>query len=391
MRNHELLVFEDGHHQVSPIVSYGDTTYAAVTLGEELQKALRMPRGEEDFGTVGKLISAVADLLVSYEVGRTTAWVLANYVLTTWVADCLSGVPVLNLWGPLGSESTLLALLCCLCRRPLRMPAPSLRELANLPVDLCPTLVLRNPTQRALAELIAAAGQAGAGTFHAGQYRIVNCALIVCSDVPISCTALNVSLLTAMTSYHRISSNEAETISARFQPRLLGYRLRRHLQVTRSQFDCREFAPATRLLARNLGSALEGDLESQDRLIDALRSTDEQNKVELSQSQPAAVLEALITLSHEQQPWAKTGDVAGLANAILLARGERADLSAKAVGTILRKKFGFEPVRSGPGYHLKLTKVVQEQVHRLASAHGVLSLVDPTFDCELCRLHSQSK
>ncbi len=384
---HNLLLAYDGHQEMGPILSCEGRTYAGVTLDEDLQQALRLPTRAEDFGTIDTLLSSIADLLASYGVDPTISWQIAAFALGTWVAECLPGIPLLNLWGPPGTDSLLLELLRCLCRRPVGMLTPSLRELAKLPADLCPTLFLTTPKPAALAELVAAASQSGVGVFHGGGFRRVNCAIVVYSAEPISCTALDIPLITSAAYYRRITRAEAEAISDQFQPRLLGYRLKQHLQAAQSQYDCPQFGPTTRQLARILGAALEGDAVSQTRLVAVLKSADEQNQVEQSQSPTAVVLEALLTLTHEKKGWAQIGDIANLTNAILQARGDRATLSARAVGSLVRNKLGLDSVRSGFGWRVKLTTQAHQDIHRLAGIYGVLSMGDPVVDCQLCKLH----
>ncbi len=69
---------------------------------------------------------------------ENTIVLLASFVLSTWAVECLASAPVLNLWGPAGTENPLIDLLSCFCRRPLRLAEPSLSELSKLPRGLCP-------------------------------------------------------------------------------------------------------------------------------------------------------------------------------------------------------------------------------------------------------------
>jgi hypothetical protein len=90
------------------------------------------------------------------------------------------------------------------------------------------------------------------------------------------------------------------------------------------------------MLARALGAAVEGSPETQARIIEALRRSDEKSKVESSQSPAAVVLEALLVACHEKRPEIHVFEIAELANGIFLGRHDDQVLSPKALGGILR-------------------------------------------------------
>jgi hypothetical protein len=186
------------------------------------------------------------------------------------------------------------------------------------------------------------------------------------------------------TDYRRIGKREAQELADKFQPRLMRYRLSQHRQVAESHFDCPEFAPDTRFLARILGASVEGSPELQNRIVDALSRIDEQCKVEQSQSLGAIVLESLLALCHEHKPRASVLEITKLTNGILLGRHENLELTAKAVGGIIRKKLGLYSERRGPGYELQLIGKTPKFIHRLAAAYNVLSIQNPVDDCPWC-------
>jgi hypothetical protein len=207
--------------------------------------------------------------------------------------------------------------------------------------------------------------------------------MIVCTPVALQVGALSIPRL-ATSRFRPIDCAGAERLASRFQARLLDYRLRRHQQVAESQFDGADFACETRRVAVALGSVFEGDPELQARVIEGLRLADEGWKASHAQGYGAIVLEALLVACHEDRPEIYVNEVKDMVNALLLARQEKQELTAKAVGAILRETLGLYAQRSGAGYALELDTAYRERIHRLAMAHHTLSVLQPSSDCRFC-------
>jgi hypothetical protein len=116
----------------------------------------------------------------------------------------------------------------------------------------------------------------------------------------------------------------------------------------------------------------------------ALEEHDELAKVASAQSPEAAVLEALLVLIHEHHTEARVGEIAELAEGILLGRQQTIRFSAKAVGAILTDHLGLHSKRKGAGYELRLDSATCREIHRSANHWGVLSLLEPRPDCDYC-------
>jgi len=164
----------------------------------------------------------------------------------------------------------------------------------------------------------------------------------------------------------------------------LRYRLTRHREVANSEFDAPWLHWNVRMLARALGAAVEGSPETQARIIEALRRSDEKSKVESSQSPAAVVLEALLVACHEKRPEIHVFEIAELANGIFLGRHDDQVLSPKALGGILRAELGLCPERNARGYALRMSSQTRQRIHKLASTYGTLSMMTPHPDCALC-------
>jgi hypothetical protein len=385
LRGNQLAFWQQGQEHIARSHQHNGRTYIASTLDPQLEQLLRLPLRSEDFGTGSTLIADLSKLFSTYlALDDATTLLIATFILSTWVVDCLPAAPCLNPCGDPEAEPTLLELMACLCRRPLRVTEPSLAQLAKLPAGLCPTLIVKNPNPRSMAQLLTALSDRDANFLRSGRVVNLQCASVAYTLEPLALPALPILLRAGNAPYRRIHRLEAQQLAEEFQPRLLRYRLVQHQLVTQSQFDCRSFSPLTRYLARILGAAVEGMPVVQQAIVDALVHLDQQCKSERSQGADAIVLEALLALCHEGQPEAFVAEISELANGIFLGRRERLKLSPKAVGGILRGRLGLYTERRAAGYRLMLTENVRRRIHQMAASYHVLSLLKSAEGCPFC-------
>lgn len=387
LANRRLLLWTPaGEPVIGSRVCHADQLYESAPLDGSLQQALRFPTHLEAFGTAAELVEELTMECGGETGGDDSGRLLAAFVLATWLSDCLPGLPPLNLWGPALAIDRTVSVLSCLCRRALPIAVPALAELSRLPRGLDPTLILRLESDRSLQSLLAVTGYCNPGVLHKGRLLQLRCPLIVCTREPQQVPALSVPLLP--TSRCRpIGPATAERLADRFQPRLLDFRLRRHQQVSGSEFDVADFASETRMLAITLGSVFEGEPELQEQVVEALRRVDEGWKVIHAQDHAAIVLESLLVAIHEGRPEIYVNDVTEMTNALLLARQEKQVLSAKKVGAILRDKLGLYAKRCGAGYALTLDNQRCGRIHQLAASRHALSTLQPLLYCPLCELY----
>jgi hypothetical protein len=393
VRGGKLLLYKpDENEHIDIEHTIDGNRYEPGCLDAQVEDSLRFPDRTEDFGTVEDLLRSLSERIAVYvPLDGPTRLLVAGFVLSTWVVDCLPTAPVLNLWGPPGSENPLIDVLSRLCRRPLRLTEPTVRELSLLPQDLSPTIIVKRPSQRTLGQLLRAATEREFSILRSGRLINLQCAIVAYTEEPLAGTVLRVPLLGAASNYRALGRAEAQQLSDHFPPRLLRYRLSRHPKIANSQFDHPGFAPEVRPLACLLGACTEGDPGAQNKILAALRGIDEGSKVEQSQVPAAAVLEALLVLCHENKKAAFIFEVTELANGILLGRHDGLELTPKVVGGIVRSQLGLSPRRRGPGYELALTGDIPKQIHRLAQVWGVLSLQQPHAQCPFCSEVSPAK
>jgi hypothetical protein len=381
LRDKMLVYWRDGEEIVGPVVEHSGNLYAAMPLDPSLEEMLHLPSCSEDFGSVQDLITKLEQATGDHlELDEKTKLLVAAAVANTWVSDC---GPVFNPWGPAGAGNALMELLSCVCRRPLSLVRPSLRELSRLPRGLSPTLILRSANRHTLSPLLEATSEPGAAVLHKGRLVNLRCAIIAYTREPLGLPACSVPLF-AMGACRRLSASERQALIDYFQPRLLAYRLRQHRQVADSQFSAPSFAPETRILAEALGAAVEGAPGIQARILRALTEMDEQRLVEHSQTLAAVVLEALLLACHENRSAIYVGDVTKVANGIFLGRHEDVELSPKRVGGILSGDLGLSSTRCSGGYEVVLDSHARQRIHRLSADYGTLSTLQPFPNCRFC-------
>jgi hypothetical protein len=211
IRQNLLVLWSEGKEQIRPTVEYGGHVYTAAKLDLQLEEALQLPNKTEDFGSIEDLIADISKLITGYvALDEPSTLLVASFVLSTWMIDCLPSAPCLNLWGPVGTQTTLVHLLACLCRRPLRLLEPSVRELLNLPNGLSPTLILWQPAERSLGRLLAAAAEPEIAVLRGGRIANLGSATVVYTQEPTPATALRVQLGSDHAAYRRIGKSEAK-------------------------------------------------------------------------------------------------------------------------------------------------------------------------------------
>jgi hypothetical protein len=379
-----LLQWRNGEEVIAPMGSYNDQPYAPAILDPSLEEILCLPTASQDFGSVEELVAELRQVIDEFlGLDQPVTFLVAGVILSTWVPECLPALPVLNPWGAAGAGTTLLELLSCLCRQPMNLAGTSLRELAQLPQGLSPTVILRSAGQRTLAPLLGATSDPNAAILQKGRLIKMRIATIAYTKEPLGLPALSLPVC-ASGEGRRFNLAQRQELLDHFQPLLLRYRLQQHRKIADSQFDCPAFSSETRRLAQMLGAAVEGAPDVQAAIVAALAGVEEQHKVEYSQSWAAMVLEALLCASHQGSSEIYVKEVAQLTNGILRGRYEDTELSPKKTGEIIRQDLGLFTKRSGSGYKLVLDSKARQLIHRLAVAFGALSTLNPFPDCRFC-------
>lgn len=380
-----LALWQHGEGTIATQVQCQGSTFNAMPLDPTLEKILQLPTAIGNAEAPDSLVGELSAVIRAHsEVDEEQGQLIAGFVLSTWLVDCLPSALCLNLWGPAATARDLVDLVCGLCRHPLPLNEVRLAELLKLPEGLCPTIVLSEPDEAVLDRILASQAHPQGLIFQRGRPLRLRCSTVVYSRYPIQGRAISVAL-NATGKCRKLTRADLQQVAEQFRPRLLRYRVSQHLSVAQSDFDAPEFAPATRGLARSLGAALAAAPENRQRVLKTLAAQDESEKSEHAQGADAVVVEALLAICHESDvSLVRVGEIAKLANGIFLGRGENRDLSPKAVGYILRRQLGFSAQRSNLGYVVELSMPVRARIHRVAAGYHVLSMLAPNPDCSLC-------
>jgi hypothetical protein len=190
--------------------------------------------------------------------------------------------------------------------------------------------------------------------------------------------------LSLISSCRPISRSEAERLAARYQPRLLDFRLRHLQQVAASEFDVPDFSSEMRGVAMTLGAVVEGEPGLQAQLVEALRAPDDGWKAVSAEAGRAMALEALLVACHERRTEIYLHEIATMMNTIGMARFGDQGYETKDVGKILRQDLSLFPVGLEFGNGLRLKGGLPKRIHQLAAAHHTLSSQQPLAGCPLC-------
>ncbi len=365
------LVYWDGQQEhIDSQIDVCGRRYRAVELAPALERAINLPHSASYLATAELLARMAQQFQNRACLDYGSSWLAALGVTTSWVSDTVAGgAPVVNFWSPSRSEGAALDIVQALCRRPLRLVRTSVQSLSALPNGLYPTIITVDSTPNQL-ELLAGAGR-GAYVIRGKSVSQILHSVVAFTHQPLR-GALNISLLPSAARATRLASDEIEELEMNYQPFLLGYRLRNHRAIRNSGFDVNEFAPEVRSLAHALGATLEGEPALQHQLTEALALLDEHTKAQTSAMPAAIIIECLQVACHEERAEVFISDLADLANALLMGRGEKTRLSPKAVGGIVHE-LGVLTKRRAAGYAVTLNVATREFVRQLAESYGVLS------------------
>ena len=381
LRNHQLLWHRSGEKQiVSKRLSSGDRRFAAINLTPEMQQMLRLP--EKPLPTTGEELFEKLRYLLQEKIGleQRPAALIAAWIMTSHLAGAIN-VPLLNLFGPSGVETNLIQFLSSVVRHPLPIAEPSLRELLALPAGLRPTLLLSQPPMTLVRRLLQATNISGLAFLRAGSVLHLACSAVVVTSQPLSVSGLKLSL-TGLTPSGSLTIGELDRLAEEMQPQLLHFRLRQWQAASVSSFDMPALMPTTRNIACVFGATLENAPQAQAAVCNALTDVNEDQRIEQSEGPLAVVLEALLRFVHKPRTVVSVIQVSNCSNLIYRERGERLQLTPRAVGSVLRLEVGLSLKRANGGYQLTLDSQTCARIYQRAAAAGVLALGKPII-CEL--------
>ena len=141
----QLLVWRRGKARICSSFLKDSELLVPPRVTPGLAGAIQFPSA---ISTYKDLVDVVTDIVVAARAhvrfsNQEDAYLVAAYVLSTWLVDRFAHAPYLSVIGTLGSGKTqLLRFLSCCCRRPLLLADISAAGLYSLTDQLQPTLLL---------------------------------------------------------------------------------------------------------------------------------------------------------------------------------------------------------------------------------------------------------
>jgi hypothetical protein len=138
-------------------------------------------------------------------------------------------------------------------------------------------------------------------------------------------------------------------------------------------------------MAAELGRCIVDAPELRQKLVALLKIQGGQRLSDLSNTNEAVALLAILNLYHQGKPEFLAGEIATEFNRIQKSRGELLIGSAEKIGHLL-KKVGLHTRRSSAGMRLVMDRSTIAQVHKLAAVYGGVGLEekDNNLHCQLC-------
>ena len=387
----DVLLWNGRKATLGPRVKHGGYVYEATALPAGLYRATRLPSHCGDYVSARGLFDATAGLFRHhFDLPEREANLLACFAICSWLADCLPIAPSLVISGcDEGLGIDLLRLLSCVCRHPLILAGLSLGSFRSMPLQLPLTLLLnQQELTRKLERLLRSSSYRGLhfpGSRGSVVDRFGPKAILCGNDVAVDYLGGGVIDISVPPSQLQPSILDEQTlteIANDFQPRLLMYRLKNSGKVNQSQVDVSQFTYATRPLARTLAMCFPEDLELAREIVQLLGPQDADARLQRANSIECAIVEVLLGFLHEQKLTEMTvGDLADLANGLLVSRGEILAYGAEQVGWKVRG-LNLARHRTSSGSQIQFDRQTSHQIHRLARAYGLgLARIETCSEC----------
>jgi hypothetical protein len=351
----------------------------------EILRHVRFPSSIcEQLLPVHELLQMIESLLERcLDLEEEYRFLLASFVMSTWVIDRLPIAPYVALVGPPGSGKTMaLKVLHLLCRRSLLTFDISSAAFYHACDRVSPTLLIDETATagqgRTLFHLLRSGTTRDVVALRENRsYRSFGAKVVAWPELPTD-AALNSRCIivpmheTLRTDLLRPDRPEMVETARSVAARLLRYRLvKRGTLSLPSISGVDRLRPRVRDLYESLALAMGEDPKACARLIECLEHQQDINRDPLPANQSAVigVLYKQIHVHPEQTGYLNL-DLTKEATLILDKSGERFRLTPRGVGTVL-KTFGFYKKRTNQGWVVPLDRAARKLVHDLMSRYGV--------------------
>jgi hypothetical protein len=332
-------------------------------------------------------------------------FLLACFVLSTWVVDRLPVVPILSVVGLSQSgKTTALNALYLLCRRSLVTSDISSAAFKRVCDRLIPTVLIDNTAtvgqERKLFQLLRSGTTPGIiGPRLTQSYHTYGAKVVSWTELPDDDSLNSQSIIIPMQESSRTDlkrTTDAKIVLQAYilQGQLLNYRLQKlnSLQVPRIP-GAKNLRPRELDLYEALALPIADDPDACVRLLECMLQQHELHRLSLPPKH-AVVLETLFQLIHlyPEQGTLSFSDLAKNVNLNLERAGERFRLTAKGAGSALTSLGLFSARnRVSSGTVGCLDRAERKRIHDLVSRHGMDFLSEsipsekPGERCDSCK------
>lgn len=402
-----FLISKDGNTKIQEHFHHGWHDFVPPKIDRSLFAATQLPSGVAQCGDAPELLGEIGQCIAQYiDIETQHLRLVANFVLSTWFADCCEIAAYLWLIGPSSAgKTTLLRILHALCRRAVMASDISPAALYGVPGLIVPTLLLDEfettgkGHDRDLLRLLRSGNTIGGQVIRRSSVYPTFCAKAIVSRQPpsdgaLASRAIFVSMLPTRKELPRLDAVVQENISRSFQPRLLAYRLEHHSVVANTNRPrVHGFTPRVSDLGSVLAAPFLGNIQLEEQLWQDLSGQDKEAEM-ARHSQPEWVVATAIYRDCHRLGTLTVGSLTITVNEGLAERGEAYTMTPRRVGEILRSLDLPTEKLGNQGRGIRLAAALVRRIHHLARDLGITRsdiLSYPTVEagyagppCDLC-------
>ena len=368
---------------------------------------VKLPRGIMRYRSVMRLFHAIASCIEYVaDVPPEYLFVLAAFVLYTWVADCLPIAVYVSITGLSQSgKSTLLEVLSLICRQPLFVTDISQASLYRVCTCFSPTLLFdeidwhSSKTTNTLRQMLRA------GTIRSSRaLRIRGSSWSFGPKILSSLESSSDSALNSRCIHIPMTETDKRGLVKPGDPRLVKLAGNVQQQLLKFRFDnygsirpavvlgAEELRPRSRDLLASLAAPLAGSRLWPRFLLGFFKFRHDPLTRQFLPPRQDALLAVVWEVIHRDPSPAsvRVKDLAEGTNALLPRVGERPTVTDKGAGTMLTDLGFRSKVRTKRGWVLLLDSATVHRAHQLVKIHGNSYLQPADFErfskiCPTCR------
>jgi hypothetical protein len=383
-----LAVFQNGEISMKPKFEFGDRILLPLSNTIPGVRHIRFANGAEHHESARFLFESIINMLrKTADLSVESSFLVAAFVLSTWIIEKLAIAPYLSLVGPPGSgKTTVLRVLELLCRRSLATADISSAAFYDLSENVTTTLLIDEAAtlsnRREIFHMLRAGSTPGFVTLRKhGSYRSYGARVFAWTALPDDPALASRSLIIPMKCSSRRdlllpSDPWILTVVARAQQQLLHFRLSNYATLRPHPIAGEDqLQPRARDLLRCLAAPFQSEPEIIAGLLEVMQG--QETLRDMLSPQQSATIGALFEILHELReldnknwliPFSR---LQHSVNILLEGQGEATIHSGKQMGGVLTSLGLTDRKLTNTGTVLILSRAIREQVHQLLRMHKV--------------------